>query len=42
MEFHEVVVKDGRVYDAFTGGKGASVAEYKGLWEFSDHINFGF
>ncbi|MBK9261559.1 MAG: hypothetical protein IPM54_17355 [Polyangiaceae bacterium] len=39
---HEVVVKGGRVYDAFTGGKGASIAEYKALWEYSGHINFGF
>jgi hypothetical protein len=40
--FHEVVVKDGRVYDAFTGGQGLPISEYKALWEFPDHINFGF
>jgi hypothetical protein len=40
--FHEVVVKNGRVYDAFTGGQGLSITEYKALWEFPDHINFGF
>lgn len=39
---HEVVVKEGRVYDAFTGGKGASIAEYKALWEYPDDIKFGF
>ena len=40
--YHEVVVKNGRVYDAFTGHKGTSVKEYKGLWEFADDIDFGF
>ncbi|MFO0553766.1 MAG: RHS repeat-associated core domain-containing protein [Polyangiaceae bacterium] len=40
--YHEVVVKDGRVYDAFTGGKGATIKEYKALWEFPNFINFGF
>jgi hypothetical protein len=40
--FHEVVVKDGRVYDAFTGGPGLTIGEYKALWEFPGHINFGF
>jgi hypothetical protein len=40
--FHEVVVKDGRIYDAFTGGQGLPISEYKALWEFSDYINFGF
>jgi RHS repeat-associated protein len=39
---HEVVVKDGRVYDAFTGHKGATIDEYKALWEYADAINFGF
>ncbi len=39
---HAVVVKDGRVYDAFTGSKGASIAEYKSLWKYADGINFGF
>ena len=40
--YHEVVVKEGRVYDAFTGGEGVAIADYKSLWEFPDHINFGF
>jgi Pretoxin HINT domain len=39
---HEVVVKDGMVYDAFTGAKGTSIADYKALWEYPDDINFGF
>jgi hypothetical protein len=40
--FHEVVVKDGRIYDAFTGHQGLAINEYKKLWEFADKINFGF
>src|SRR5262245_4385515 len=31
--YHEVVVKDGRVYDAFTGHQGLPIAEYKALWD---------
>jgi hypothetical protein len=41
-DHHDVVVKDGRVYDAFTGGAGQSVDEFKALWEHADAINFGF
>ncbi len=42
-DIHEVVVKDGRVYDAFTGPEGMTIAEYKQSWgEYSDVINFGF
>ena len=29
---HEVVVRDGRVYDGFTGRTGLPVDEYKALW----------
>jgi hypothetical protein len=39
---HSVVVKDGRVYDAFTGPSGKTISEYKALWEYGDVINFGF
>lgn len=39
---HEVVVGNGRVYDAFTGHGGVPIDEYKALWEFPDAINFGF
>ena len=39
---HEVVVRDGRVYDAFTGHRGLPIGEYKALWEFPEAINFGF
>jgi len=39
---HDVVLRAGRVYDAFTGGKGLSVEEYKALWQHADHIKFGF
>ncbi len=39
---HEVVVKDGRVYDAFTGDKGMSISDYKNQWEGKETINFGF
>jgi hypothetical protein len=40
--YHEVVVKEGRVYDAFTGHEGLPIAEYKALWEYGDAIKFGF
>ena len=39
---HVVVIKDGRVYDAFTGSKGMAIDEYKKLWDWVDYINFGF
>ncbi|NJL73005.1 MAG: hypothetical protein HC888_16380 [Candidatus Competibacteraceae bacterium] len=39
---HDVVVRDGRVYDAFTGHEGMPISEYKALWTYADHINFGF
>ena len=39
---HEVVVREGRVYDAFTGHQGLTISEYKALWEHHEVINFGF
>src|SRR5262249_15613230 len=39
---HDVVVSGGRVYDAFTGSAGATIEEFKALWEYPDAINFGF
>jgi len=41
-KYHEVVVKEGRVYDAFTGHKGMPIEEYKALWQYAEAINFGF
>jgi RHS repeat-associated protein len=41
-EFHEVVVKGGRVYDATTGAKGVTIEEFKALWDGAEFINFGF
>ncbi|PSK96121.1 intein [Murinocardiopsis flavida] len=32
---HEVVIRDGRVYDEFTDRKGMPVEEWKQLWEFN-------
>jgi hypothetical protein len=40
--YHQVVVKDGRVYDAFTGHQGLPIEEYKALWAERDSIDFGF
>ncbi|OWQ83527.1 hypothetical protein CDN99_25665, partial [Roseateles aquatilis] len=40
--YHEVVVKDGRVYDLTTGHKGLSVEEYKSLWKYKEAIKFNF
>ena len=39
---HDVVVKEGRVYDAHTGYTGLSIDAYKSLWEYPDAIDFGF
>ena len=39
---HEVVVRDGRVYDLTTGHQGLPIAEYKKLWQYPDGIHFGF
>ena len=41
-QFHDVVVKNGRVYDAFTGYEGLPIDQYKALWEYHDFIDFGF
>ena len=40
--YHEVVVKDGRVYDALTGPNGLTIDEFKKQWEYADVIDFGF
>ena len=40
--YHTVVVKDGRVFDAFTGAAGLTIADYKALWQYADAIDFGF
>lgn len=37
--YHEVVVKDGMVYDGFTG---MSINDFKSQFDFGDAINFGF
>jgi hypothetical protein len=39
---HEVVVRDGRVFDLTTGHQGLPITEYKQLWQYPDGINFGF
>lgn len=39
---HEVVVNNGRVYDAFTGYEGLPIDDWKQLWEYPDAIDFGF
>ena len=40
--YHEVVLKNGRVYDLFTGFKGLTVSEFKQLWSSARWIEFGF
>jgi hypothetical protein len=40
--YHEVVVRDGRVYDAFTGHQGLTIGAYKALWTEHGAINFSF
>jgi hypothetical protein len=39
---HTVVVKDGRVFDAFGDRYGVPIAEYKDLWQFKDIIEWPF
>jgi hypothetical protein len=40
--FHEVVVKDGMVYDSFTGPDGLSPADFEAQFLYYDAIDFGF
>ena len=40
--YHVVVVKGGRVFDAFTGATGMPMEDYKWLWQYQDAIEFGF
>ena len=40
--YHEVVIRDEMVYDAFTGYEGLPVTEYKALWSSADALAFGF
>lgn len=40
--YHEVVIKDGRVFDITTGHKGLPIDEYRKLWQYPDSIDFGF
>ncbi|MFD9946270.1 RHS repeat-associated core domain-containing protein [Nonomuraea sp. NPDC059023] len=37
---HDVVVKNGRVYDAWTGRHGEPVDEYRGRWQYGDVLKF--
>lgn len=39
---HVVVVYNGRVYDAWTGRGGDTIAAYKAHWGKQDQIDFGF
>jgi hypothetical protein len=40
--FHDVVVKNGKVYDGFGDRDGMPIDEWKNLWSNKDHIDFGF
>jgi hypothetical protein len=40
--YHDVVVREGRVYDAFTERTGLPIDQYKALWKYADMLNFGF
>jgi RHS repeat-associated protein len=39
---HDVVEKDGRIYDAMTGPDGCPIDDYKNLWDYADDLDFGF
>ncbi|MFV2104850.1 polymorphic toxin-type HINT domain-containing protein, partial [Micromonospora sp. LOL_024] len=38
--YHDVVVKDGRVFDATTGRHGELMADYRAVWEYGDDLVF--
>jgi hypothetical protein len=40
--YHEVVLRDDRVFDACTGHQGLPIVEYKALWEAAEDLDFGF
>ncbi|WP_143676007.1 hypothetical protein, partial [Streptomyces milbemycinicus] len=37
---HDVLVKNGRVYDSWTGRKGESMDEYLAHWEYGEYLRF--
>jgi hypothetical protein len=41
-DYHQVVVKEGRVFDLTTGYQGLPIPDYKALWQYPEAINFGF
>ena len=41
-DHHDVVVKDGRVYDGFGPAEGVPIEQFKKMFEYDDVINFGF
>jgi hypothetical protein len=40
--YHDVVVQDGKVYDAWTGRPGLDIQAYKDLWKDKDDIQWPF
>lgn len=40
--YHDVVVKNGRVYDAMTGANGLAIDEFKRRWKHASIIDFNF
>jgi len=40
--YHDVVVKDGVVFDLTTGSSGLPIDEFKKLWQYPDALDFGF
>ncbi|GGN29959.1 hypothetical protein GCM10011578_066720 [Streptomyces fuscichromogenes] len=38
--YHEVVIKDGRVYDAWTGRTGELLDTYRGNWQYGQWLKF--
>ncbi|MFJ9951267.1 hypothetical protein [Kitasatospora sp. NPDC091207] len=37
---HFVVIKDGTVFDGFTGSKGMSFDQYRKQWQYGEYLNF--
>ncbi|MEU4113946.1 hypothetical protein AB0F71_05560 [Kitasatospora sp. NPDC028055] len=37
---HFVVIKDGTVYDGFTGSNGMAFEQYRNQWKYGEYLNF--
>ncbi|MCL1842026.1 MAG: hypothetical protein FWF75_09870, partial [Propionibacteriaceae bacterium] len=38
--YHEAVLKNGRIYDAYTGSEGKPISEYLAQWQYPDAVKY--